>query len=123
MIPPGAVIGAAIDVGSTSLHLLVAAIGGHKVEPIVDESVFLGLGDRVVRTAASATRPRGLVASIVAYAASARQLGAEHITVVGTEPLRRADDAALVIHEVEARVGVPVHVLEHEEEGRLTLLA
>ncbi len=123
VIPPGAAIGAAIDVGATSLHLLVAAVGGHRVEPILDESVFLGLGDRVTANGRMGQGGREeLIASLVAYIQSARQLGASHITVVGTDPLRNSDDAGLVIHEVEARTGVAVHVLEHEEEGRLTLL-
>ncbi len=123
VIPPGAVIGAAIDVGATSLHLLVAAVGGHKLEPILDESVFLGLGDRVAAHGRMGHAAREeLIASLVAYAHAARQLGAAFVTVVGTDPLRGADDAAIAIHEVEARAGVPVHVLEHEEEGRLTLL-
>ena len=46
-IPEGTQVGAAIDVGATSLHLLVAAVGTHSVQPLLDESAFLGLGDRV----------------------------------------------------------------------------
>jgi exopolyphosphatase/guanosine-5'-triphosphate,3'-diphosphate pyrophosphatase len=123
VIPPGAVISAAMDVGATSLHLLVAAVGGHSVEPILDESVFLGLGERISAHGHLGQDVREeLIASLVAYVQSARQLGAAHITAVGTDPLRGADDVAVVIHEVEARTGVAVHVLEHEEEGRLTLL-
>src|SRR5262249_40152252 len=54
MAPPGngsgmTTIGAAIDVGANSVPLLVAAAGGHHLEPLLDESVFLGLGDRVAR--------------------------------------------------------------------------
>ena len=48
-VPEGAAIQAAIDVGSTSVHLLVAAIDAHRVIPLLDESAFLGLGDRVAR--------------------------------------------------------------------------
>lgn len=122
-LPPGAVIAAAIDAGATSLHLLVAAVGGHRVQPILDESVFLGLGDRVTADGVvGASAREELVASVVAYVDAARRLGAASVTVVGTEPLRRALDAATVISAVEARAGVPFHVLEHEEEGRLNLL-
>jgi exopolyphosphatase/guanosine-5'-triphosphate,3'-diphosphate pyrophosphatase len=122
-IAAGAVIGAAIDVGSTSVHLLVAAVGGHSVEPLLDESVFLGLGDRVAADGHLGSEAREeLVASLVAYADTARQLGAERITIVGTEPLRRADDTAAVVSAVEARARVPLHVVDHDEEGLLTLL-
>ena len=120
---PGAVIGAAIDVGSTSLHMLVAAVGGHRVEPLLDESVFLGLGDRVASDGLIGAAAREeLVAAVVAYVETARQLDAGRITIVGTEPMRRAHDAATVVRDVEARTGMPFHVLEHAEEGRLNLL-
>jgi exopolyphosphatase/pppGpp-phosphohydrolase len=122
-LPPGAVVAAAIDAGATSLHLLVAAVGSHHVAPILDESVFLGLGDRVTADGViGASAREELAASVVAYVDAARRLGASAVTLVGTEPLRRALDAATVIGEVEARAGVPFHVLEHEEEGRLNLL-
>ncbi len=122
-IPPGAVIGAAIDVGATSVHLLVAAVGGHRVEPLLDESVFLGLGDRVAAHGRLGPDAREeLVAALVGYAETARQLGASRITVVGTEPMRRADDAATIVNAVEMRARVPLHILDHDEEGLLMLL-
>ena len=56
------------------------------------------------------------------YAATARALGAATITFMGTEPIRRAGDAARIVAEVEAATGVPLHVLTHEEEAYLTLI-
>jgi exopolyphosphatase/pppGpp-phosphohydrolase len=40
-------VGAVVDLGSTSVHLLVASLDGHRLTPLVDESVFLGLGKAV----------------------------------------------------------------------------
>jgi hypothetical protein len=120
---PGAVVGAAIDVGANSAHLLVAAAGGHRVEPLLDESVFLGLGDRVgERGLIGDEARRELVTVLVAYAATARRLGARDLTVMGTEPVRRAADAAALVHDLEREAGVPLHVLSHDEEAMLTLL-
>lgn len=122
-IPPGSLVGAAIDVGATSVHLLVGIVGRHTVQPLVDESVFLGLGDRVTSEGYLGSELReALVADLARYVASARSLGARFVTIVGTEPLRRAADAASVVHELEARAGVALHVLDHAEEGLLTLL-
>ncbi len=119
----GAVIGAAVDIGANSAHLLVAAAGGHRVEPLLDESVFLGLGDRVTAGGFIGARARQeLVSALVTYAATARRMGAREITIVGTEPLRRAADAAALVHAVEVAAGVPLHVLGHDEEAMLTLL-
>lgn len=63
-----------------------------------------------------------LVAELVRFATIARGLGARDIAFVGTQPLRQAVDAATVVVAVEAASGVPLHVLDHAEEGLLNLL-
>jgi exopolyphosphatase/guanosine-5'-triphosphate,3'-diphosphate pyrophosphatase len=63
-----------------------------------------------------------LVAVLAGYAATARANGATQIAFVGTDPLRRAADAARVIHAVDRACGVPLHVLSHEEEALLTIV-
>lgn len=116
------VVSAAVDVGSNSVHLLVAVVGHHRLEPLVDESVFLGLGTAADRGLLGAQVRASLVAELVRYGQVARRLGASSITFVGTEPMRRALDAATVIHEVDAASGLPLHVVGHDEEGLLNLL-
>ncbi len=116
-------VGAAVDLGSNSVHLLVAAITEHRLEPLVDESVFLGLGLDVDTEGRLGTTARAtLVDVLVHYAEIGHGLGATEITFVGTEPIRRAADAATIVHEVEAATGVPLHVLTHEEEAYLTVV-
>ncbi len=123
VVPPGAVVGASIDIGSTSVHLLVAAVGDHVVDPLLDESVFLGLGDRVSADGYLGAAARSeLVDALAAYVETARSLGAGDVTLIGTEPLRRAEDGAALVQAVEAKTGLPLHVLDHDEEGMLTLL-
>ena len=92
---PQTIIAASVDVGALSSHLLVAAVTGHMVEPLLDESSFLGLGDRVATNGFIGSDARAeLVANLAEYADKARALGATSVTFVGTEPLRRAADAA-----------------------------
>jgi exopolyphosphatase/guanosine-5'-triphosphate,3'-diphosphate pyrophosphatase len=119
----GEQIGAAVDLGSTSVHLLVARVVEHRVEPLVDESLFLGLGAAVETAGVLGVVARaGLSSALSEYAQQARAAGATAITFVGTEPLRRLADAARIVAEVEVASGVPLHVLSHEEEGFLTLV-
>jgi exopolyphosphatase/pppGpp-phosphohydrolase len=119
--PPA--VGASVDLGSNSVHLLVAAIDGHELRPLVDESVFLGLGAAVDEQGhLGAARRAELVETLLRYATTARQLGAAHITFMGTEPIRRAADAAPLVVEVERDIGVSLLVLSHEEEAYLTLV-
>jgi exopolyphosphatase/guanosine-5'-triphosphate,3'-diphosphate pyrophosphatase len=115
--------GASVDLGSNSVHLLVAEIHDHELKPLVDESVFLGLGAAVDEQAhLGPARRAELVEALVRYATTARQLGASAITFMGTEPIRRAADAARIVVDVERATGVGLHVLSHEEEAYLTLV-
>lgn len=116
-------IGASVDLGSNSVHLLVAAIAGHQLRTLVDESAFLGLGATIDRQAhLGGEGTARLVEQLATYATTARQLGANGIAFLGTEPIRRAADAAAVGHAIERATGVPLHVLTHEEEAYLTLV-
>jgi exopolyphosphatase/guanosine-5'-triphosphate,3'-diphosphate pyrophosphatase len=116
-------VGASVDLGANSVHLLVAVIDGHRLQPLVDESVFLGLGTSIAERGALGGAARGeLVAALVRYAETARRLGAVDVTFVGTEPIRRAADAAKIVAEVAAAARVPLHVLSHEEEAYLTII-
>jgi exopolyphosphatase/guanosine-5'-triphosphate,3'-diphosphate pyrophosphatase len=117
------VIGASADLGSNSVHLLVAEIADHRLLPLVDESEFLGLGAAVdARGALGADDRARLVETITRYAATARDHGATEITLVGTEPIRRAADAARIVAEIDLATRIPLHVLTHEEEAYLTLV-
>jgi exopolyphosphatase/guanosine-5'-triphosphate,3'-diphosphate pyrophosphatase len=116
-------IGAAVDLGSTSVHLLVARVVDHRVEPLIDESLFLGLGAAVEARGLLGMEGReGLADALAGYARQAREARSGAITFVGTEPLRRFADAARIVADVDAATGVPLHVLSHEEEGLLTLI-
>jgi exopolyphosphatase / guanosine-5'-triphosphate,3'-diphosphate pyrophosphatase len=116
-------VGAAVDLGSNSVHLLVAAIQGHQLRPLADESVFLGLGTTVDAQAhLGATARADLTRELQRYVDRARALGTAHVTLLGTEPIRRAADAVRIVAEVEEATGIPLDVLSHEEEAYLTLI-
>jgi exopolyphosphatase/guanosine-5'-triphosphate,3'-diphosphate pyrophosphatase len=116
-------IGASVDLGSNSVHLLVAAVEQHRLEPVVDESVFLGLGTAVAERGFLGGAARAeLVAALARYAAVARGRGAADVTFIGTEPLRRAADAPTIVHEAGLAADAPLHVVSHEEEAYLTII-
>ena len=101
----------------------MAGIAGHQLQPLIDESVFLGLGAAATERGFLGTAARAeLVATLVGYADVARGLGATNVTFIGTEPIRRATDAARIVHEVGIASDAPLHVLSHEEEAYLTII-
>ncbi len=116
-------VGAAIDVGSNSVHLLVVAIEGQQRRVIRDESELLGLGAVVDM---EGRIPDDLAATVVelvrGYAEGAREAGAEWIGLLATEPLRRASNRSHVCDLVRQATGLRLHVLSHEEEAGLTVL-
>ena len=116
-------VGASVDVGSNSVHLLVSVVAGHRLQVLVDESVFLGLGSAIIDRGYLGRAARGeLTATLVRYADTARRLGATDITILGTEPIRRAADADAIVNEVWSASAAPLHVVSHEEEAFLTLI-
>ena len=116
-------VAASIDVGSNSVHLLVAVVSGHRLEPLVDESVLLGLGATVdAEGRLGPSRRAELSAALVRYVDTGRRLGAVDVTLVATEPLRRAADSGRIVADVQVASGEPLYVLSHEEEAFLTFL-
>ena len=116
-------VGASVDLGSNSVHLLVAAIAGHELGRSSMSRSSSGSAPRSTSAAhLGVARRAELVEALVRYAATARQARAADITFMGTEPIRRAADAATIVADVERATGVPLHVLSHEEEAYLTLI-
>lgn len=116
-------VGAAIDVGSYSVHLLVAEVHGHTLVPLIDESVALGLGATVdARGELGAEAGLELLAALERYLDVARRRGAASFAIVATDPLRRAADGAAVAAAVGRRLGIEIQVIASDEEAMLALL-
>jgi exopolyphosphatase/guanosine-5'-triphosphate,3'-diphosphate pyrophosphatase len=114
---------AAVDIGSTSVHLLIGEVSDGDLASIVDLSELLGLGARVEARGYLGESARSeLTHALAEYVEEARRQGCEAVVLAGTDPLRHAADAARACGEIESAIGVPVHVLDQDEEGALTLL-
>ncbi len=113
-------IAAAIDVGSNSVHLLLTELDG---EVVRDESVLLGLGAMVdMEGFIPDDGLEELVRVLAQYVNEAREEGARSVTLVATEPLRRASNRSRARAAVLAATGLELHVLSHDEEALLTVL-
>lgn len=120
---PALAVGGAIDIGSNSVHLLVALVGHGWVEPLRDNSELLGLGDTVDKHGEiPRDARRRLVEVIQGYAQTARRSRAERLTLLGTEPLRRARNSEVMVREIYSTTGLQLHVLNEREEALLTFI-
>jgi exopolyphosphatase/guanosine-5'-triphosphate,3'-diphosphate pyrophosphatase len=117
-------VGAAIDVGSNSVHLLVAdVVREGRPRVIQDESVLLGLGAVVDLDGRIPDGEAAAVIDVVSeYVAAASDSGAELVMLLGTEPLRRASNRSQFAEALESATGRPLNILSHEEEAGLTLI-
>lgn len=120
--PTRPAVAAAVDIGSYSVHLLVAEVTGHQLRVRHDESAFLGLGRRLLDGGRLGSARASLRETIEGFAARATLLGARTITLVGTDPLRRASDAEYAMRDILDATGISVAVLSHEDEALLALI-
>ncbi len=111
---------AVIDIGSNTIHLLVADRPGGLVRPLLDEHVHAGLGLAVAEgTPLGAARIQAVADVVRAYAAAAQARGAQNITVIGTHAVRAAPDRAALIDAIEREAGATVSVLSTQQEAVL----
>jgi hypothetical protein len=112
---------AAIDIGSNTVHLIVAATDGTRLTVLADDSIFVRLADgvwnqgfipdeRVLATAQAMLHLRGV----------ARAYGAEQIAVVATEVARTARNTHSLLSVVEGTTGLTPLVLSGMDEALLT---
>jgi exopolyphosphatase/pppGpp-phosphohydrolase len=121
--PAGPSIRAALDVGSNSIHLLVASVDESRLEPLADESVQLGLGDVVEHEGRITTAARdAILDALEMYAHRAESLGSVPPIQLATEPLRRASNRSVIQADVLRATGQALQILSHEAEAGLTLL-
>ena len=114
-----------LDVGSNTVHLLVVdAEAGARPVPAAKHRTELRLldhfadGDRL-----SAAGVERLVSVIRDARDEADSLGVEDLAAFATSALREAANADDVLEDVARRTGVQLHVLDGDDEARLTFLA
>lgn len=109
---------AVIDVGTNSTNLLVVDSNGNELTRVVS-TTRLGetlhdtgtlSGDAIART----------MTQINQHIATARHLGVEHISIVGTAACRRATNAAEFASTVLSSTGLSLEILSERDEATLT---
>ncbi len=111
---------AVADIGSNTVHLLVARVAGDALAPLVDQTANLRLGGEVDRDGAiGPAKVDELVATLRGFQAAARAAGAAGLYCFATEAMRAAANRDAVLAAVTAATGLPVHLLPPEAEAAL----
>lgn len=113
---------ASADIGSNTVHLLVAEVDGDQVSRIGDTNEWISLGEIVGREGkipdALADR---LIKTLDTFRKQATVQGAEAIYVFGTEALRKASNQERVLKAVRVATGIKVEIITGQQEAELGL--
>jgi hypothetical protein len=112
---------AAIDIGSNTVHVVVAATDGQHLTVLADESIFVRLAEGVWTLGfIPEPRIRATVDAVNHLIGMARGFGAERIIIVTTEVARKARNTSELINTVRVMCGIEPLVLAGPDEALLT---
>lgn len=112
---------AAIDVGSNTIHIVVARCFSHTLEILADELELTRIGESVTATGKiSPEKGRAALQTLKAYQALASRHGAQRIFVVATEAIRQAENSAEFLAQVREETGLEVLLISGTAEAMLT---
>jgi exopolyphosphatase/guanosine-5'-triphosphate,3'-diphosphate pyrophosphatase len=114
---------AAVDVGSNTIHLVVArpTEDGRDLVTLADELDMTRLGaDISAHGALSPERMARAIAVLKAQQERAASLGAYEFLLIGTEGVRAASNADEFLARVQREIGVTLQLISGEQEAALT---
>ena len=110
-----------IDIGSNTTRLLVAEVKAGRVRAVSARRIFTRIGASI---GADGRIPEDKVAETAAVAAAlaseAGELGTEDVALLGTAAVREAANGDALRAAAEAATGLPMRVLEGDEEAQLS---
>jgi exopolyphosphatase/guanosine-5'-triphosphate,3'-diphosphate pyrophosphatase len=111
---------AAIDIGTNTIKLLVAAFDGRQLVALHEDSQTTRLGERVAETKRLAPEAiERTVAGVSAFVARARGMGTSSVLAVATSGAREGANADEFVARVRETVGIEVGIITGEREAEL----
>jgi exopolyphosphatase/guanosine-5'-triphosphate,3'-diphosphate pyrophosphatase len=112
-----------IDIGSNTVHMLVAASDGIVIRELDDVSDHLRLGaDLELLGAISPAKVQATARTVRRFVERARGLGAVKTRLLATQAVRAAANRIEVVSAIRDATGLPVSVLEPEREAYFAVL-
>src|SRR5947209_1911824 len=114
-------IHAAIDIGSNTIHLVVAHCTPDDLDIIEDEVELVRIGESVTATGEiSQQKQQKTIDTLCKYKALAAQHEAGQTLVVATEAIRQASNSSKFLEDVERETGLKIHLINGDTEATLT---
>ncbi len=113
---------AAVDIGSNTVHVLVADVVRNKLVDVAHYVEMPELGARVARTGAIGTKGRIAIRALRKVIALARKRGYDLLIAAATQAVRQASDGDAFARQASAAIGVLVHIISAQREAELSFL-
>jgi exopolyphosphatase/guanosine-5'-triphosphate,3'-diphosphate pyrophosphatase len=113
---------AAVDIGSNTIHVLVADVARNKLEDVAHYVEMPELGARVARTGSIGTKSRIAIRALRSVIARARKHGFDRLIAGATAAVREASDGEAFAKKAGEAIGVPVHIISGGREAELSFL-
>lgn len=121
--PPSPRVAAALDIGSNTIKLTVAALDDGRVDQLFARSDTVRLSLDLDRTGRMADdRVEAAMAALTLFVELAREAGAGTIVAVATEAMRVAENGSDVRARIERELGIAVELISGDREADLTFL-
>ncbi len=112
---------AAIDIGSNTIHIVVARCKPDDLDIVEDQVELVRIGESVTATGAISPEKRdAAIAVLHRYRALAEQHSAEQIFTVATEAIRQASNSDEFLEEIKRETGLEVLLISGSAEATLS---
>ena len=113
---------AAVDIGSNTVHALVADVVRGRLEDVAHYVEMPELGPYVARTGTIGKRARTGLRALRKVVAEARTHRYDLLIACATQAVRQASDGLAFVLQASDSIGVPIHVITSHKEAQLSLL-
>src|SRR5689334_15816588 len=113
---------AALDIGSNTVHILVADVVRGKLVDVAHYVEMPELGPQVARNGVIGSRARIALRALRKVVDQARAHHYDQLIACATQAVRQASDGAAFVREASKEVGVPIHIVSARREATLSFL-
>src|SRR6184192_526540 len=113
---------AALDIGSNTVHVLVADVVRGKLEDVAHYVEMPELGPHVARTGVIGARGKVALRAVRKVLAQAGAHGYDELVACATQAVRQARDGVAFAGQASGVVGAPVRILSARREAQLSFL-
>jgi exopolyphosphatase/guanosine-5'-triphosphate,3'-diphosphate pyrophosphatase len=113
---------AAVDIGSNTVHVLVADVVRGKLQDVAHYVEMPELGPQVARTGTIGKRSRTALRALRKVVQQAEKHGYDRLIAAATAAVRQASDGPEFARQAGEMLGVEVRVISAEKEAQLSFL-